>query len=482
IIDLNIWRDSISEVEMCELLKSKVVEFQPDFIGISVMFNDGYSYLNVLTEAIHTVEDRAVVVVGGVTATDMYGTILKNIEGIDAVCYGEGEIPWLNLVGASNVYKVLSSDPSWITMESFLQGKKPRVSFVDNLDEIPPIEYDLVDIDLYDERLISKHLDNIKAKRKERELPIHSTRGCPFNCIFCCAATNHGKKVRAMSAERFLGDVGTMVEKYGLTKLSIDDDQFLMNGTRAKTILRGLSDIGIRVEVPSGVNVKFLDDEIALLMKKCGMDAVTLAIESGSEYMLKEVIDKPLKLEQIKPAVDILRGQGIGVRAGFVVGLPGEREEDRLDTMNLVENVGLDWSYFQVATPFIGSRLYDICMENGYIDSTRDISKMSISYGVIRTPDFTPEYITERAYLMNLEANFVKNYNMRQHNYETAAGYFLHVASRYPTQAFAHYYLAKAYEGMGESIQTIRKHISEFRKIVESSEQWRYYAEYFNLI
>jgi len=93
-----------------------------------------------------------------------------------------------------------------------------------------------------------------------------------------------------------------------------------------------------------------------------------------------------------------------------------------------------------------------------------------------------PEKITRVAYLMNLETNFVNNRQMRIGNFNAAAKCFEEVLERYDQHAFAHYYLAKAYEQSGGSLQSIEDNRKAFHSIIESEPIWQDYAGVFNLV
>jgi len=51
------------------------------------------------------------------------------------------------------------------------------------------------------------------------------------------------------------------------------------------------------------------------------MDTVKLAIESGSPYVLYNLINKPLKLPMVKPVVEYLHKYGVWVEGYFVIGM-----------------------------------------------------------------------------------------------------------------------------------------------------------------
>jgi len=479
VLDFNIF--DYDDMEISSKLKAVMREIRPDIFGISAMFNSSINYLDSFSQIAHQENPKCLVVVGGIVATNLYEFILKQYRHVNAACYGEGELPFLGLVNAGDPVTFLDNDTAWITRTSLSTGQKPEATPINNLDEIPLINYEFVPIKMYGERMKSKALGKPSQPGENITLPIHTTRGCPFNCIFCCAGKNHGKKVRYMSAQRVLSDVKEMIQKYNMTKLSIDDDQFLINRGRAAEVLKGLSELDISVELASGISVAFIDDEIAGLLKKAGVETVNLAIESGSRYILEEIIEKPLRIEQIEPAVRILRKHNLFVHGFFIIGFPGERERDRNDTLRLIKEVGFDWSYIFVATPFPGSRLYDQCVQKNYIDTSRSIFEATTYNCVIRAPDLEPEYINRKAYLMNLEVNFVDNYRMKAGDFGVAAGYFKGITEKYPDQAFAYYYLAKAYENMESDRSVVNSCRERFRLIVGENEIWKGYADCFGL-
>jgi radical SAM superfamily enzyme YgiQ (UPF0313 family) len=285
-----------------------------------------------------------------------------------------------------------------------------------------------------------------------------------------------------MSAERVISDIRRAKEKYNMTRVVINDDQALIDRDRIKRILTAIADLDLILEFPSGLNVKFIDEEIAIKLKHAGLDVANLAIESGSEYVLKEIINKPLKISDIKPAVEVLRKHKLFVHGFFIFGFPGESDSDRSASVALIKDVGLDWSNIYVAAPLRGSRLYKMCVDRGYIAGDDDILNTTIYESSIRTSEIVPEVITKYAYRVNLDVNFVNNYSMKTGNYEIAKGYFSNVVNNHPSHAFAHYYLARAYEGLAADQGLIDRHMQLFREIVEKDSEWAEYASEFKLV
>lgn len=482
IIDLNLEATRLLNTGggMCRTLRKiimeKQMEFDPGIVGISALFNICFHHLEFISNEVKKNRNDVLLIAGGGLATNLYSEILYEFKLIDACCYGEGEIPLCELLNADNAIDYLNTSASWITQQSLQSCQRPEHVLVEDLDTIPPFDFELINLDDYQGRTPGKgvRLDI------SREITMHTSRGCPFNCVFCANASVHGKKVRYMSVEKIIAEIERMISQYHLKTLLIEDDHFLGDKERAKEILRRISKLNLKVDFPNGMAVYAIDDEIGRLLKEAGVQMVTLAVESGSDYVLKKIIQKPHRVDMIQPAVEILRINGINVDAFIIVGLPGELEKHREETMKMVTNVGFDWVKFSLAVPVAGSRLYDICKKNGYL-FCNDYSRHVITKANIKTPDIDPVYIEDRVYQMNLEANFVRNHNLMAGNFQRASVYFKNIVEKYPNHAFAHLFLGKAYESLMMGKDLIDHHFGRFQEIIKTDATWNRYANHFTL-
>jgi len=453
------------------LLKNKLEIYKPDVVAISALFDTSYNYLNIISSVVKEYSNSTLVVVGGGLPTNLYKKILNDFQNIDVICYGEGEIPMRELLNSNTEHKSL------ISRKSLKEGKVPINTFVHNLDDIPEFDYNIINLSDYNGRSLDKVFSNNIEKV---EMSIHTSRGCPFNCVFCANGKLHGKKVRYMSIDRVIKEVKNMIKNHNLTTLIIEDDNFLLNKKRAKEILKKLIQFNIKLEFPNGLAVYSIDEEIGELLKKAGTNLIALAVESGSDHVLKNIIDKPHIVNMIKPAVNILRKNNIRIKAFIVIGLPGETDEHRLETLNMLKNIGFDWVHVAIAIPVVGSRLYDICVENNYLLSN-NMENHIISKANIKTHTVDPEKIEKYVYLMNLDINFVNNYNIKNRNYKIAKLFFEDIIKKYPNHAFAYYFFAKICEYLNEPKYIITKNYNKFKEIIERNKEWKEYANQFNL-
>ena len=397
-------------------VRKKILDFNPDIVGLSMMFDNSYIHVKDLTTVIRENRKDVVIVIGGAATIPSYKAILEEMDDIDAVCFSEGELPFLRLIDSNNMKEFLKNDESWITRDSLKMGITPRKSLIKNLDEIIDIDYSFINITDYPMKEAFSPF--VETKTNKRQFYMITSRGCPYKCAFCMRSTDNDRSMRYASVEGIISHVRDLVDNFGMTTLTFYDDQILYNKKRAKQLFKELAQFKIRIECPNGLSAAFIDDEMAYLMKTAGMDTIYLAIESGSPYVLEKIIDKPLTLDMINQVIDRLRKNGFWTYGSFVIGFPGETDEHRKETLNFIKKVGLDWSGFCHAVPYRGTKLYNMCIENGYISKDIGIGEFDSSNYFIHTPEYTPEYITRQIYLMNLDANFVNNYRMIHGDYE----------------------------------------------------------------
>ncbi|MFN3657013.1 MAG: radical SAM protein [Pseudolabrys sp.] len=444
---------------------------KPNFAGVSALFNSSNRYIQGIVAACKAVDPSILTLAGGGLPSAAYKLMLEGCPDLDAVCKGEGELPMRDLLDADDPWQVIRTHKSWISRDGLAAGKVPQHNFLDDLDEIPPLNYAGIDLDFYNNRSIDKQY----AGQPKREMAIHTSRGCPFLCVFCSNPSLHGRDVRTMSVARVVSDVRRMKEEFGMTVLLLEDDHFFNDKERAKTILRELAALGIRVEFPNGVAVYAIDDEVADLFSRAGVSAVALAVESGSDHVLNNVIRKPLKKRLIRPAVEALRKFNVRSHVFIVIGLPGEQDEHRQETLQMLLDNGFDWVHVYLAMPIFGSRLYDICVENGYIENTSSQNFVATK-SVIRAPGVDPVKLEAFAYEMQIRVNFVENHNMKIGRYDVPVHYLKNVVAKYPEHAFGHYYLAQCYRATGEMARA-DEHLAAFLGICTRDAWWRGMAE-----
>lgn len=456
-------------------LKQKLIDMKPEVVGFSMSYDVSYSWLKSLIDVVKQHDESIYMVCGGPATTTAYTEILAECD-LDACCYSEGEVALKNLIEAEDIDAALSQDP-WVTKER-LKQKSIVHPVYDDLDKIVDVDYDLVEVSAYSMKEAFSPFTKFETSSKQ--FFIVTSRGCPFKCVFCAEPSFHGANMRYVTVDRAIEHVTRLKEQYGLSVLTIYDDQILMNKARAKEFFGKLIPLNIRVELPNGVTLSYIDEEMAVVMKAAGVDTIFLAIEHGSKRVLKDIIRKPIAYGRIKPTIQLLQKAGIYCQGFFVIGLPGETAAERQETHDVILDWGLDWASFNYATPLRGSELFRLCKEKGWIDPKYlPIGAINMTKYVLTAPGMDAEEIEQFVFNSNLDINFVNNRNMKIGNYEVARDAFEEVVERFPKQAFGHYYLAKCLDKLGED--GADAHYATYHGLIRSSSVWLDAARRFGL-
>ena len=202
--------------------------------------------------------------------------------------------------------------------------KKIVKQVVADMDSVPYIEKPLVPF--------------IKVTQDRVVLEIQ--RGCIRGCRFCQAGMVY-RPVRERSADQIVSSVIQGLEKTGydevsLTSLSTTDHSCIRDVLGR--LNRRLEDTGIRVSIPSQRLDSFGVDmaESVAGEKKGGL---TFAPEAGSQRM-RDIINKNVTEEDLDRAAKAAFEAGWNrMKLYFMMGLPGERDEDIVAIANLADHV-----------------------------------------------------------------------------------------------------------------------------------------------
>jgi magnesium-protoporphyrin IX monomethyl ester (oxidative) cyclase len=131
------------------------------------------------------------------------------------------------------------------------------------------------------------------------------------------------------------------------------------------------------------------------LMRASGCVQLNLAIESGCQEVLDGVMHKPVKLEEVEGIIAKAREIGLPLSTFFVVGMPGETIGQMEETFRYASRHGFYSPFVSVATPYPGSRLREICVENGFLDPDQGVEDLQVRSFSIRTPEWGAEDVRE---------------------------------------------------------------------------------------
>ena len=251
-------------------------------------------------------------------------------EDADVIVAGEGERAMLDIVRRKESSKA--------------QDKVMRYEYIDDINNLPLPDRDIIDIKSY-----KYHLNG------ELTTTLITSRGCPFGCNFC-ANNAWGKTLRMRSPENVFEEVSLLKDKYGYRSFMFFDDTMTVNKKRMKEICLLLKDLDIiyRCFMRSDT----VDDEILKDMRSSGCVEVGIGCESGSPRILKTV-NKGETVEKNLKAIKTCHRMGIRVKGFFIIGLPGENMESIKETMTFLDEAQLKDLDISIYTPYPGSIIYE---------------------------------------------------------------------------------------------------------------------------
>jgi len=369
--------DSLAEDYTYEDVEGILKKYDPDVVGITSttsMIPDAYA----VAEMAKRYNENVKVVVGGPHVTFMPERTFKECPSIDFIVRGEGEITFKELIDA--LYR--NNDPSNILGLSINKGGKirnnPPRPLIKDIDTIPMPSYDLLPMEKY-------QVGNIRFGT------VITSRGCPFNCIFCSSSLLFGKRWRGHSDSRVVEELKYLHEKYRIREIEFLDDTFTLNRPRAIRIAKQIVEEGLDISWSASSRVDLFTDEVAQAMKKGGCHNVYFGIESGSQRIL-DFIGKGITLEQSFVAIKKAKKHKINTLGSFIIGFPDETKEDIRKTINFSKKVGVDYAQFTIATPYPGTRLWDYALSKDLI-STFNWRKYTTLDSVMKLKNFTSRQI-----------------------------------------------------------------------------------------
>jgi len=214
--------------------------------------------------------------------------------------------------------------------------------------------WDLLDITQY----FGKANFNFFLKHP-KYVSVMTSRGCPFRCAYCHNIL--GKKFRARSVESVMKEIHWLIKEYGVREFHLIDDTFNLDLDRAKAIFDEMAklDPPVSIAFPNGVRTDRLDEEFLAKAKRAGVYKINFAVETASPRIQK-LINRNLDIEKTRQMIIAADKMNILSHGFFMIGFPGETEEEMLATVDFALKSRLHTLNFFIVNPFEGTEIYEM--------------------------------------------------------------------------------------------------------------------------
>jgi anaerobic magnesium-protoporphyrin IX monomethyl ester cyclase len=350
--------------------------------------------------------DKDIITVGGGAHPTVMPELVLSDKNADFAVLGEGEETIIDLVNYLEGKQSIADTDGLAYRDNGNIRIIPRTRFIADLDALPFPARHLLDMEKYFGLKFSHG-----TRKKKRFSPIVTSRGCPAKCTFCSAYRVWGRRFRYRSPENVIAEMKHIKERYGIEEIMFEDDNVTLNVNRAGRLFDMMIEekLDFVWDTPNGVAVYALNERLIDKMKASGCYSLNLALESGSQEVLDNIIKKPVRLPRAKELVRYAQGIGIKVKMYLIIGMPGETKEQMWANFQMAKELGIYTPFVSVATPYPGSALYDTCREKGYIPPDFSLDNLFIRSFSISTEDWTGDDVREilrQGYRMLLLANY----------------------------------------------------------------------------
>jgi len=323
-----------------------------DLVGISVIL----PFAPKAYEVARRFRERGVaVVLGGHHVTALPEEAARHA---DAIVVGEGDLVWPQLLA------------------DFRRGElAPRYDggTVSDLGALPPPRTDLID---------PRHYSIANS--------VVASRGCPYNCAYCCIRTTAGR-YRKRPIEDVVRDMAAAQGNVLQRKMFIFwDDNLTGDREYAKALFRAIAPLGKRWIAEATLHDFTADAELVELAAASGCRGLFCGIESFNQEALRGVRKGFNKVARFRESIQLLHDHGICVDAGMMIGFDEDDESIFDRTLETAIALDIDIMNLVLVTPYPATKLFAEMAAAGRL-LHRDWSRFDGHHVVFRPARMSPD-------------------------------------------------------------------------------------------
>jgi len=297
-----------------EQISDDILKTEPDIVAFSCV-TDNYQYQLQCSKVLKEKQKHIKTIFGGVHPTALpEKTLLES--SVDAVAIGEAEISLIQLLNIAEKTGSFSfpDDP----IRGILFKKHDKVIGT-------PVEGKLSDLDRLPFPCKKPFLSVLKDS--SHEYRIMTSRGCPYHCSYCFNSymqrLRGGKAIRRRSIDSVIEELIWAKKEFAIKRIMFVDDSFAASKTWVRAFCEKYKD---KIDLPFAciANPNHIDEEISGVLAAAGCVNVQLGIQSLSESICKQVLDRNSSNAKIGTAIQHLKKIKIMVQVDHMLGIPGD--------------------------------------------------------------------------------------------------------------------------------------------------------------
>lgn len=302
------------------------------------------------------------------------------------------------MVIAGGIHAAYVKRPISVDQSTRMKGEEYFKSLFDTFYEedinfYPPPYFAKNEIEIYWNKDRPHDLQSVTDKW----ISLVTSTGCNRKCGFC--GINGFMRTWQPHSLKYIENYLKYLKTFGIEELFIEDDNVSLDKQRFLDLIELFKKYNFMWSCPNGIYVKSLmDEEVMKSLFASGCWRLSLPFETGSKKTAKlmNLGNKWIPFEDANRIVDNLNRIGIKTCGFFIIGYPGETEEDIRKTFDYANRLNLDQRNIYIATPYPGTELYKICLDKKYIQVDNDFyGKLLYKSAIINTPELSAERVLE---------------------------------------------------------------------------------------
>ncbi len=368
--------------------KDALSSFRPHVLAVHTNSLE-WELIRKIMENVPLPEPSPFVIVGGIHATIDPDSIMAE-PFVNAVCVGEGEDAWADLIRVIRDGGEVSSIAGlWVRTAQGVR-KNPRRPLIpaDRLWNI------CTDYSLFDERHLLKPYDGEMRCR----VLIEYSRGCPFSCSYCVNSAlkdsfkGLGQFFRVRPFENFQRGV-KQLKNLGAEIMQLQDECFFYNKTADIKLFCDWYGNEIRLPLLLQTRPESVTEEKVRLISGMRIPIqISLGVESGSPRILREICNRHMTIDSVHNAFGLIHRYGLRSSAYCMIGFPTETREEAFQTIRLIREIHPAVAIMSVFYPFQGVPLRKFCVDHGYINGDEP-ARTFTDNTILRSQPMSPKEI-----------------------------------------------------------------------------------------
>ncbi len=174
--------------------------------------------------------------------------------------------------------------------------------------------------------------------RSDEPLYLETLRGCPHRCSYCF----YGKQFPSVRRfpQAILPAVFALARERGVPEIYLMDPSFTSAGGLEERLARLASWNPTGIPLHAELRLEAVSPQAARLMRQAGFASVEVGLQSVNPAALAGV-GRDFQREAFLRGAGLLQAQGIAIRTGVILGLPGDTLEGFAATLEFLESHGL---------------------------------------------------------------------------------------------------------------------------------------------